>query len=94
MHIKTHNTSNTHQGTDIRGSPRPRGYVHQQLGFPLYSSIKNHGSGCTIFIINEVPSTSYTKNKEPHLEAHIIKHPWISSWGRHDLHSGVIKTTK
>ena len=30
---QTHNTSNAHQGTDIRGSPRPRGYVHQQLGF-------------------------------------------------------------
>ena len=66
-HIKVHKTPN------IRGSPRPRGYVHQRLGLSLDSSIKNHRSGCTIFIINEVPSTSYTKNKEPRPEAQIIK---------------------
>ena len=40
-----------------------------------YSSlfIKKHHSGCTIFIINEVPSASYTKNKEPRPEAYIVK---------------------
>ena len=41
---QTHSTNSTHQGTDIRGSPRPRGYVHQRLGFPLYSSNKHRPS--------------------------------------------------
>ena len=33
---KRQSTSTTHQGTDIRGSPRPRGYIHQRLVLLLY----------------------------------------------------------
>ena len=59
VHIKTHNASNTHQGTDIRGSPQPQGYVHQTAAsYHIFQKLITNGnhSVCLLFVLTSLLS--------------------------------------